>query len=527
MAYKKPPIFTPEKLQELSKSYDKYDVAELLGDSERYLKDLEEQIYGRDALEGGSLISRATKSEKAKKKLDPLVEDYKKLKAQIDTLKEISGKIKTAETKAKQKKKAEKDLELATSRLQMAEATNAIEGTTETSKKVSEAKADVNAAKNTLSKLQPPKPTAKSTGKRVVTAPETARQGDITPSAKVVEQQPETPQETQAPAAPAASSKKGTQTKKATTLKESEADRELTAEQILDQYQFIDAIIEQDPKLKQAYLDFVKGKITQDRFKNVVVTSDYVAKNSQTIRQRKYNKAVYEEMGPEDQASGNSQYAQDIFEVMANVKTFAKNAGAAISDTEARTIADRLYMLGQDRSEFSINAAIRPFIRVGMSPTGATVGGAGGQNYRQLLDTAFQNGIATSEIPSVLGYRSMDEILQAINAGESPETFQQGMRNYASTGQSDFVKNQLGQGVNLRAIANPYIVAMQDVLELQPDTIKLNDSMVQLGLQNNGMNIFDFKKLLRKDPRWQYTKNAEQDVSNATMRILRDFGFEA
>ena len=121
----------------------------------------------------------------------------------------------------------------------------------------------------------------------------------------------------------------------------------------------------------------------------------------------------------------------------------------------------------------------------------------------------------------------MDEILQAINAGESPETFQQSMRNYASTGQSDFVKNQLGQGVNLRAIANPYIVAMQDVLELQPDTIKLNDSMVQLGLQNNGMNIFDFKKLLRKDPRWQYTKNAEQDVSNATMRILRDFGFEA
>jgi hypothetical protein len=40
------------------------------------------------------------------------------------------------------------------------------------------------------------------------------------------------------------------------------------------------------------------------------------------------------------------------------------------------------------------------------------------------------------------------------------------------------------------------------------------------------MNIFDYKKLLKKDNRWQYTKGAEQDVSNATMRILRDFGFE-
>ena len=317
--------------------------------------------------------------------------------------------------------------------------------------------------------------------------------------------------------------------KTAKQIAEEESGRKLTAEMLLNEYRFVDAIIEQDPTLKKAYLDFVKGKITEARFKNVVITSDYVAKNSAIIRQRTYNKAVYNELGPEDQAAGNSQYAQDIFDVRSKLQKEAQAAGAVLTEAEIERVADRLYMAGQDDNENARNAAIRPFIKVGISPTtgGATVGGAGGTNYRELLQTAYQNGISVSELPKVLGYQGMDQVLQAINAGEPITTFQQNMRSYVSAGQSDFVKNQLAQGVDLRTVAQPYITAMAEVLELQPDAIKLNDTVLQAGLQNNGMNIFDYKKLLKKDNRWQYTKNAEQEVSSATMRILRDFGFEA
>lgn len=320
-----------------------------------------------------------------------------------------------------------------------------------------------------------------------------------------------------------------TKKKTAKQIAAEESGRELTAEMILNEYRFVDAIIEQDPTLKKAYLDFVKGKITESRFKNVVITSDYVAKNSSIIRQRTYNKSVYNELGPEDQASGNSQYAQDIFDVRSKLQKEAQAAGAVLTQSELETVADRLYMAGQDDNETARNAAVRPFIKVGVSPItgGATIGGVGGANYRELLQTAYQNGISVSELPKVLGYQGMDQVLQAINAGEPITTFQQGMRSYVSAGQSDFVKNQLAQGVDLRTVAQPYITAMAEVLELQPDAIKLNDTTLQAGLQDNGMNIFDYKKLLKKDNRWQYTKNAEQDVSSATMRILRDFGFEA
>jgi len=40
------------------------------------------------------------------------------------------------------------------------------------------------------------------------------------------------------------------------------------------------------------------------------------------------------------------------------------------------------------------------------------------------------------------------------------------------------------------------------------------------------MNLFDFKKALRQDQRWQYTDQARQDVSATALNVLRDFGFQ-
>jgi hypothetical protein len=39
------------------------------------------------------------------------------------------------------------------------------------------------------------------------------------------------------------------------------------------------------------------------------------------------------------------------------------------------------------------------------------------------------------------------------------------------------------------------------------------------------MSLYDFQRSLRKDPRWQYTDQARQSVSEAALGVLRDFGF--
>jgi hypothetical protein len=40
------------------------------------------------------------------------------------------------------------------------------------------------------------------------------------------------------------------------------------------------------------------------------------------------------------------------------------------------------------------------------------------------------------------------------------------------------------------------------------------------------MSLFEYKKALRKDPRWQYTDNARETVSSGLTQVLRDFGFQ-
>jgi hypothetical protein len=40
------------------------------------------------------------------------------------------------------------------------------------------------------------------------------------------------------------------------------------------------------------------------------------------------------------------------------------------------------------------------------------------------------------------------------------------------------------------------------------------------------MNLYDFRKQLRQDSRWQYTAQAKEDVSTAALQVLRDFGFQ-
>ena len=60
-----------------------------------------------------------------------------------------------------------------------------------------------------------------------------------------------------------------------------------------------------------------------------------------------------------------------------------------------------------------------------------------------------------------------------------------------------------------------------------PDQIDLNDPTLRMAITDKGdMNVYDFKKALKADNRWQYTENAKNEVSTAAFNVLRDFGFQ-
>ena len=113
-----------------------------------------------------------------------------------------------------------------------------------------------------------------------------------------------------------------------------------------------------------------------------------------------------------------------------------------------------------------------------------------------------------------------------IAAGEPIETFKQTIRNAAKLGLPDSVKNLVDQGIDLDTIYSPYKQTMASILEINPDTIRVNDPMLRKAIgPDKEMSIYDFQKTLKQDPRWQYTNNAKEDVSNSVQKVLKDFGF--
>jgi hypothetical protein len=68
---------------------------------------------------------------------------------------------------------------------------------------------------------------------------------------------------------------------------------------------------------------------------------------------------------------------------------------------------------------------------------------------------------------------------------------------------------------------------MASTLELNPNDIQLNDPTLRMAIgPDKEMTTYDFNRALRKDSRWQYTDNAHQEVSDAAMKVLKDFGFK-
>jgi hypothetical protein len=81
----------------------------------------------------------------------------------------------------------------------------------------------------------------------------------------------------------------------------------------------------------------------------------------------------------------------------------------------------------------------------------------------------------------------------------------------------------IDQGLTVKDIASQYINKMANVLEINPDTIKLDDRYIDSALSNLP-NFTDFNKTLRSSPQWEYTTNAREEAAGYANKILQDFG---
>ena len=140
-------------------------------------------------------------------------------------------------------------------------------------------------------------------------------------------------------------------------------------------------------------------------------------------------------------------------------------------------------------------------------------------NTQSLQSIAKANGITLS--PQEIEQYNLD-----IRNGKDINVIKNQIRNLAGIGRPDNIKKLLAEGTDLGTIYAPYKRTMATLLELDPESIDINDTTLQTAIGDKELPIYEFRKLLKKDPRWQYTNNAREEVSSKALRVLRDFGFQ-
>jgi hypothetical protein len=296
-----------------------------------------------------------------------------------------------------------------------------------------------------------------------------------------------------------------------------------------------EALFKNIPSLKLIFDEYVNPKIgmTDDEFKKRIRNDVWFKKNSKEIKARFVQYYNYQDLKESGQADGSTDYEQQISRIERGLAKRAVEIGsAAASDPIAlRKAAENVYITNREDDTTFIDDFLASSIRSIAGTIGGktTQGYSGGalQNYNALVKAARDNGFQVADI--IPGGSNVDQVLQGIASGKiDVNRVVADARKLASQGQPQYVRDLLAQGYNLNQVFQPYRTAMANVLEIgDPDQIDLNDPLLRSAITDKGdMNLYDFKKALKTDNRWQYTEQAKKDVSTAALSVLRDFGFQ-
>lgn len=286
------------------------------------------------------------------------------------------------------------------------------------------------------------------------------------------------------------------------------------------------------PSLKRILDRYVKEDWTPDKLRKEIRNDIWFRQNSAAIKDRYVQLFNYRDLVSKGQAQGTTKYEQDIATLERQIADKARAMGSGIASDPAalRKAAENMYItnVGID------DAMTTDFIAAAIRPIGSTIGGKAtegysGQalkDYQAIQDVARANGFSIKDI--VPGGQSEQQVLQGIATGKiDPNRLAQDARKLAAQGQPQYVRDLLGQGYNLDQVFAPYRQTMANLLEINADQIDLNDPTLRTAITDKGdMNVYDFKRTLKADKRWQYTENAKQEVSDAAFKVLRDFGFQ-
>lgn len=274
-------------------------------------------------------------------------------------------------------------------------------------------------------------------------------------------------------------------------------------------YGFAAQFFNSDRELQNLINQAVAGQWTADHFKAAFMATEWYRTKNADLRQ-------WIELETRDPATASQRVAQQL-EV---IKAKAVELGVTTDPARLQQMARDSLMFGwSEQGLKDALAAEWTYVK-----SGGTSGGAA-TNEDRIRQAAFDYGIPLSD-------GQVGDYVGGMMTGR-----------YSAESVTDFIRDQarakypglgamLEMGFSVRQVADPYVSSYSRLLERSPETVDLQDPLIQKALQGQpgerGMpqmqSLYDFERGLRKDPRWLQTSNAHDEVNSAMTTVLRDFG---
>lgn len=306
-------------------------------------------------------------------------------------------------------------------------------------------------------------------------------------------------------------------------------------------YDLPDYLFRTVPGLDKILVQAVDEEWNNEKFLAAARGTSWWQKNAPALRERIIDREKYLELRTAGENVDSTTYGLYLTKKKNEVKAKARElAGVTLTEEQAQSVAEKIYNGFLDDDPLAVNALIIPFIGKVSSIAGTGTGaqnvtaysGQALQAYQTLQSIAKANGFSIKDIlPGISTTATGGDLEQAVLQGLAAGTIDinrvaQDARVLAGQGQPQYVRNLLNQGYDLENVYAPYKNQMAAVLEINPDMIDLNDPTLRSAITDKGdMNLFDFKRTLRQDDRWQYTQSARDEVSSGALKVLQDFGF--
>lgn len=274
------------------------------------------------------------------------------------------------------------------------------------------------------------------------------------------------------------------------------------------------AIMESDPALKAWFSDFAKrykdsrGQISQETFNLELNEQPWYTENSGTwIADAK--EKLEDPTGYAQRLEGNVDYLRDV----------AAGYGVSLDDSV-------LTQLATSRSQFNWNESQLFDELDKRMPVGVDrYIGAAGTAQDSLSKWASDNGLSLTQ-------NSIQDYVRKISRRDlTLDDVKADLRRTYMAGAYPAWSDRINAGQDIADIAAPYKSRMAKLLEIDESQIDFNDVMLSSGLQGVGADgkpgvvpLYEFDRMIRKDPRWDRTENALQTYTNAGSGILQMFG---